>query len=109
MTLLPEEFADLEPFAAEWALESEPERWAKRHASSIEEMRALYDAVFPRVEAVCAHLDGFTLGELPEQQRNLLHLVQSFVLVTFPVEVWGGPRIPDTGHAQLVRASSPRY
>jgi len=28
-------------------------------------------------------------------------------MVSFPVEVWNGPRIPDTGHATLERAISP--
>ena len=61
VSLLPPEFADLEGFAPRWCLRTEPERWAERHASSIEEMRELYDAVFPRVEAIYAYLDRFPL------------------------------------------------
>ena len=38
--LLPEEFADLERFA-DWILPTEPERYAKRLASSMEEMQDL--------------------------------------------------------------------
>jgi hypothetical protein len=34
--LLPPEFSDLEPFAKEWCLASEPERYAKRLASTAE-------------------------------------------------------------------------
>lgn len=109
MRLLPEEFADLEALAAAWSLESEPERWARRHASSMEEMRALYDAVFPRVEDIYAYVDRFSLDALPDDARRLLQLVLSFVMVSFPVEVWNDPRIPDAGHASLVRVASPRY
>jgi hypothetical protein len=105
--LLPPEFADLEPFAARWSLHTEAERWAERHASSMDDMRALYDAVLPRVEDVYAYCDRFPLDGLPDDARNLLALVFSFVMVSFPVEVWDGPRIPDAGHATLDRVVSP--
>ena len=38
------EFADLEPFAATWCLPTEPERFAQRLASTMDEMQAFYDA-----------------------------------------------------------------
>ena len=105
--ILPEEFADLEPFAARWCLASERERYARRLASSLDEMRALYDAVFPRVDAAFAYCDRWPLDALPDQARRLLELVHSFVMVSFPVEVWRGPRIPDVGDAQLERVVEP--
>ena len=37
--LLPPEFSDLEPFAREWCLASEPERCAKRLAGTMDEMK----------------------------------------------------------------------
>jgi hypothetical protein len=49
--LLPPAFSDLEPWVAEWCLDSEPERYAKRLASTMGEIQAFYDAVFPRAEA----------------------------------------------------------
>jgi hypothetical protein len=107
MTKLPNEFSDLEPFAAAWCLPTEPERWARRQESSIDEMRQLYEAVFSRYEAILAYVDRFPLDDMPDEARNLIHLTTSFVMVSFPVEVWNGPRIPDTGHATLERAISP--
>lgn len=106
---LPEEFADLEPFAPRWSLATEPERWARRHESTLQEMRALYEAVFPRVPAIHAHLDRFGLDELGAAERNLLRLLLSFVMVSFPVEVWDGVGIPDAGHAELPRVTEPTY
>jgi hypothetical protein len=105
--VLPDEFTDLEPYADRWSLPTEAARWAERHASSIEDMRELYDAMFPRVEAALAFCDRFPLDDLPEEGRNLLHLVLSFVMVSFPVEVWNTPRIPDVGDATLERVVSP--
>ena len=106
---LPAEFSDLERFAPQWSLATESERWARRHASSIDEMRELYEAMFPRVEAALAYCDRYPLDDLPDDARNLLHLVFSFVMVSFPVEVWNGPRIPDVGDAALHRVVSPTY
>ena len=47
-TLLPPEFSDLEPWAPTWCPATEPERWARRLRSSIQELQAFYDACFPR-------------------------------------------------------------
>ena len=52
--LLPPEFSDLEPFAATWCIASEPDRYAKRLASSMEEMQLFYNACFPRAEHAIA-------------------------------------------------------
>ena len=49
MPILPDEFGDLEPFA-DWSLESEAERYAKRLSSTLDELQAFYDAAFPRLE-----------------------------------------------------------
>jgi hypothetical protein len=100
MTMLPTEFADLEPFN-EWCLEFERERYAKRLASSMDEMQSFYDAAFPRLEAIIEYLDRFDLDALPDDARHLLWLSYSLVNVSFPVEVWRQPRVPDSGAASF--------
>lgn len=100
MSTLPADFADLEQFA-EWCLASEGERYAKRLASSMEEMQAFYDAAFPRLDAAKAHLDGFPLDALPEAETRLLWLLYSLINVSFPVEVWRQARVPDSGAASM--------
>ena len=97
---LPAEFADLEPYTA-WALPTEPERYARRLASSMDEMQAFYDAAFPRLEDVLAYCGDVSLDELSDDARTLLHLMQSLVMVSFPVEVWKQARVPDSGAAYL--------
>ena len=99
MTLLPDEFADLEPFAAAWCLATEPERYAARLATSMTDLQAFYDALRPRVAAAIDFCDGFALDDMPEAVVNLMHLVYSFINVSFPVEVWLQPRVPDSGSA----------
>jgi hypothetical protein len=99
--LLPREFADLEPFAKTWCLAGEPERYAKRLASTMDEMQAFYNAVFPRAEEAIAYLDKLPLDDLPEDARRLLQLLYSLIMVSFPVEIWRQPKIPDTGTASF--------
>ena len=103
---LPAEFADLEPFSA-WCLESEADRYAKRLASSMAELEAFYDAAFPRLEAATAYLDALDLYALPEDASHLLWLCYSLVNVSFPVEVWRQPRVPDSGAASMDQVIDP--
>jgi hypothetical protein len=107
MALLPAEFAELEAFA-DWILPTERERYAKRLASTMDEMQAFYDAAFPLLEAANKYLERFGMDGLPDPERNLLLLMMSLVLVSFPVEVWSQPRVPDSGAAYLDLVVEPR-
>jgi hypothetical protein len=95
--MLPEAFADLEPFAVQWCLATEPERYAARLASSIAELQGFYDAMVTRAAAAIEHCDRYALDDMPEPIVNLMHLIYSFVNVSFAVEVWLQPRVPDSG------------
>jgi len=99
--LLPTQFSDLEPFVEDWCLDSEPERYAKRLTSTMAEIQAFYDAIFPRAEEAICYLEQFPLDDLPEDAFRLLKLLYSLILVSFPVEIWRQPRIPDTGTASF--------
>ncbi|HTY16714.1 MAG TPA: hypothetical protein VMH82_03205 [Myxococcota bacterium] len=99
--LLPAEFSDLERFVPDWCLDSEPERYAKRLASTMDEIQAFYDALMPRAEAAIRYLEQFPLDALPEDAWRLLKLLYSLILMSFPVEIWRQPYIPDTGTAQF--------
>jgi|ERR1039458_3078086 hypothetical protein len=100
MPILPTEFGDLEPFA-DWSLESEAERYAKRLSSTLDELQAFYDAAFPRLEDAMAYIDQFEFTALPQSATRLLWLCYSLVNASFPVEVWRQPRVPDSGAASL--------
>jgi NAD(P)-dependent dehydrogenase (short-subunit alcohol dehydrogenase family) len=45
---------------------------------------------------------------LHSAERNLLLLMMSLVLVSFPVEVWSQPRVPDSGAAYLDLVVEPK-
>ena len=99
--LLPPEFADLEPFVAGWCLDSEPERYAKRLSSTMDEIQEFYDAIMPRAEAAMQYLEKLPLDDLPEDAWRLLKLLYSLIVMSFAVEIWKQPYIPDTGTAQF--------
>jgi hypothetical protein len=101
---LPAEFAEFEPYL-DWALPTEPERYAKRLASSMIDLQAFYDVAFPKLNDVIEYCDKFSLDDLPEDARTLMHLMQSLVLISFPIEAWKQPRVPDSGAAwvELIR------
>ncbi len=107
MAMLPGEFAELEPFAERWCLATERERWAQRMASSMDELHAFYDAIFPRVEEAIAYCDKFPLDGMPDDALRLLRMIYSFVIVSFPVELWGQPYPPDTRGTSFDRISEP--
>jgi hypothetical protein len=106
-TLLPGAFADLEPFAENWCLATERQRFAQRLASSMGEMQAFYDAICPRAEEAITYCDKFPLDDMPDDAVHLLHLLYSMVMVSFPVESWGQPRVPDAGAAYLDLVGEP--
>jgi hypothetical protein len=99
--LLPARFSELEPFAAVWCLPTERERFARRMASSMDELQAFYDALFPRAEEAIAYCDEFPLDDMPDDAQRLLQLLYSLVMVSFPVESWRQPHVPDSGAAYL--------
>lgn len=99
--LLPSQFADLEPFALTWCLATEGERYAQRLASNMDDIQAFYDASTARAEEAMTYLDTFPLKEMPDDAKHLLHLLFSMVMVSFPVECWGQPSVPDAGVAYL--------
>lgn len=95
--LLPDEFADLEPFAAEWCLPTERQRYATRLASTMADMQEFYDAVTPRADEAMNYIARLPFDQLSEAAQNLLHLLYSMIQVSFPVEVWRQPRVPESG------------
>lgn len=104
---LPDKFSDLEPWADKWCLATEAERYSTRLASTMEELQAFYDALVPRAEDAISYCDQFPLDDMPEDAVKLMHLLYSLIAVSFAVEAWGQPRIPDSGAAYLDLITEP--
>jgi hypothetical protein len=107
MALLPNEFEELESFAERWCLATERERWAERMSSSMADLQEFYDTILPRVSEAIAFCDKFPFDEMPDDAVNLLRMIYSFVIVSFPVELWGQQYPPDTRGTAFDRLSEP--
>ena len=104
---LPDGFSDLERYVADWARATRKERYDVRLAKTIEELSEFYDAIAARAEEAIAYLDGLDLNDLPEDAARLLHLLYSMILVSYPVNVFMQPRIPDSGAAFFDMVAEP--
>jgi hypothetical protein len=104
--ILPAEFGDLEPFAA-FALPTERERYDYRVECRMDELQAFYDAAFPRFDDAIAYLDQYPLDALPDDAQHLMWLYCALVTVSFPVEVWRQPRVPDAGASSFDEVGVP--
>jgi len=93
-SLLPEGFADLEPFVAQWVLADEPHRMQKRWSSSMDDIVRFYEAMVPRVEAALDFLDSRNINALAPAETRLLHLTFSLVEIANSVEVYSRPSSP---------------
>ncbi len=98
--LLPEAFADLDPWAGDWGLPTERERNSRRLGSTWEQLRSFYDVMLPRAEAALEHLKDFPCsdgpggaGGLPAPERRLLDLMLMLAEVAPAVEVFGQPTV----------------
>lgn len=105
-TLLPKAFEDLEHLVAEWAIEDGHQRYLKRVNSSMEELRAFYDQMFPRGKEAIEYIDQFDYQQpLPEDAVNLRNLIYSLITVAMAVEVWKQPRVKHSAKTILTRLS----
>jgi hypothetical protein len=105
--LLPSAFAELEIYAQTWCLPTEVERWDKRLASSMPEMRDFHDAFFPRLEEAIDYCDKFSLDDIPEDALHLLHLIYSMVMVAMAVEIFTQQKPTDSADAVMTRVGEP--
>ena len=84
---LPDAFQDLAPWL-DWALEPESARTERREATSMEEIRAFYDAILPRLEEMIRHLEDYRDGDMPAPTRRLYLISLSLVEVANLVELY---------------------
>jgi hypothetical protein len=104
---LPSGFTDLEPWVADWALATRKERYDRRLTKNIQELGAFYDAIAPRAEEAITYLNGLDIRDLPEPERRLLQLLYSMVLISYAVNIFDQPRIPDSGAAFFETLAEP--
>ena len=91
---LPAQFQQLEPFV-NWALATERERTAKRHSTSMADIRAFYDAMAARLGEVLTYLNDFSEEGTPDDVKRLFILTLSLAEIAPAVENFGQPGVVD--------------
>jgi hypothetical protein len=85
---LPASFQDLAPHL-EWALTTERERRTKRAASSMAQIKAFYDGMLPRMEAVLAYFAEFKPENPPADVQCLFLLATALAEIAPAIEMYG--------------------
>jgi len=104
---LPEGFSELESWVDGWALATREQRYAARLERPYPELVAFYDGIAPHAERAIAYLDGLDINDLRPQDRWLMHLLFSMILVSYAVNIFKQNRIPDSGAAFFDMAVEP--
>lgn len=84
---LPDLFSDLEPLVEHWCLPTEQARYLKLHSVNIEDLRAFYQQMLPRMEAVLQYLNQFKVSDLPPAERCLFDLAMTFAETAHPIDL----------------------
>jgi hypothetical protein len=85
---LPQQFSELEPFVAQWAVRTMRERHRRRLASSADDRQTFYEAMSPKLDAVMDHLNRFPLHDMPMEAAKLLELAMALMEVALTQEVY---------------------
>ena len=93
-TRLPPGFEDLQKHVAYWGAKTSNERWQRRSAASMEDIRAFYDAMLARADDALNYLDPHDIDNLPEDAAQLSCLLFSLVNCSMAVELHRAPRAP---------------
>ena len=101
--LLPPGFDALEGWIDSWVLTDAAARMARRQASTIEQLRAFYEAMLPKGEAALGYLRGYELGALPPEGERLLKLMLALAEVAPAVEWYNDPRVFDGFPVERIR------
>ncbi|MGU7768633.1 hypothetical protein ACV229_00430 [Burkholderia sp. MR1-5-21] len=92
---VPQRFDALQPFVEHWALATETERNAQRHAMPMSEITRFGTAMLGCVDEVVAYLNGFELGALAGDDATLMVLLLSFAEVAPAIEFYRQPAVVD--------------
>jgi hypothetical protein len=109
-TTLPPPFAMLEPFVAEWSIQTERERAQKRVSTPIETLRSFHQALLPHLEPMIQYFN--TLPNDPDAlappARRLYDLAQMVMEASAPVDLqWNTPDIEDVFPLERIKFLMP--
>jgi hypothetical protein len=104
---LPEGFSEIEKWVDDWALPTRAERYRARLERPYDDLVAFYDGMAPHAERAIAHLDERNINALSSEDKRLMNLLFSMILVSYAVNIFKQNRIPDSGAAFFEMVAEP--
>lgn len=109
--VLPQVFDDLQQLVLDWALPTEPARYAKRLATPLPQLHVFYDAIYPRMDAMLKHLAGVPGANGRSAglaERNLFYLALAYFEASHAVELrWKSQDLDDAFPADCIGMPAP--
>lgn len=97
---LPEQFKELEVFLDKWCLPTQMERTNERQESNMDEIKAFYGAMEPRMKEILDYLDTFSIENLKGNEKTLLELAYAVAEIAPAVEMFGQKYVTSTFDAR---------
>lgn len=101
--ILPDRFADLEPFVETWACGDFEARLDRRYRAEMSEILLFYEAMLPRADALLHALGDATPASLAGPELRAYRLLMSLAHCALAVERHKQPRAPYTQFPNGVR------
>lgn len=101
-SLLPTEFAALEPFVGTWAIAGAANRMKRRLESTEKDRVSFFNAAKDLVKPALAYLDQKPLDQFDDQEKRLMNLMLSFCHVLLAVETLGSDEPRHAAFARLM-------
>jgi len=103
MSMLPDGFAALEPFAERWSVDNAAARDRRRSDSGEEERQAFFAAATPMLDKALEQLDAKPLAEHDERERRLMHMMLTLAHIASAVESQGPDEAKHAVHRSAMR------
>ncbi len=88
---LPQQFADLAPFADKWAIDTEQARRVERMNTSQSDLMTFYQAMKPVLDSAVQYLNQFDLNQMAPPEKRLLQMSLSLVEISVAIELFHNP------------------
>ncbi len=84
---LPAGFEDLQHLVADWALNTEEQRYLRLHTATIAELRAFYTPMLARLDDALDLLNQTPLDRYSPEEKNLMRLAITFAETAHPCDL----------------------
>ncbi|MGV3769164.1 MAG: hypothetical protein ACO1NM_03940 [Sphingobium phenoxybenzoativorans] len=101
--MLPPGFETIEKYVGYWDVPTTSERWERRAAASMDEIRAFYDDMLAHADQALDVIALHDINAMPDDVATLARLMLALMSAAVAIEVVGAPRDPYSPYPHSVR------